>query len=168
MPTDHRARVEEALADYRRSRERLAEVRAELAGIVESATSTDDTVSVTVGPQGTLRDLRIAENAYERQRPSQLAATIVGLADKAARAAAVRAEDVLAPALSAGTDPASVLEGRADLDPGEPMRTPASGGHDNGRVEAAEDERTEGDFPAEDGWLQGGRLREDPAKRRHR
>lgn len=121
MATDHRAQVDELLADYQRSHDRLAEVRHALASITETARSEDGTVQVTVGSQGVLRDLILSESAYQRHRPAQLSALIVRLTAEAARAAARRAENLLAPLLPAGTDPAEVL-GRADLEQPLPER----------------------------------------------
>lgn len=117
MPTDHRAQVEEMLAEYRRSRDQLASVQRELAAIEETAASADRTVQVTVGSQGVLSGVRLTDDAYRRHSPSELAALIVRLSDEAARAASERARAVLEPALPAGTDPTAVLNGRADLPP---------------------------------------------------
>lgn len=114
MSTDHRAQVEELMADYRRSRERLAETHRDLASIAETAHSEDGRVQVVVGPQGVLREVVLADDVYERQRPAQLAATIVQLTAVAAQAAASRAADVLAEVLPMGTDPELLLGGHAD------------------------------------------------------
>lgn len=173
MPTDHRAQVEEMLAEYRRSRDRLASVQRELATIEETAASADRTVRVTVGSQGALSDVRLTDDAYRRHSPSELAALIVRLSGEAARAASERARAVLEPALPAGTDPAAVLDGRADLPPAEPdgASTPAAeeavrdsafeagdSGGENSRPRASENRDFEnGDF-TDDGthsWLRG-------------
>lgn len=116
MPTDHRAQVEELLADYRRSRDQLQDAQRELSSISEKARSADGSVEVTVGPHGVLSTLTLTDAAY-RLRPAQLSATIVELTVTAARAAAARAQEVLAPVLPSGADPSAILEGRADLDP---------------------------------------------------
>ncbi|QIZ34588.1 YbaB/EbfC family nucleoid-associated protein [Saccharopolyspora sp. ASAGF58] len=114
MSTDHRAQVAELMADYRRSRERLAETHHDLSSIAETARSEDGSVQVVVGPQGVLREVVLSGDVYERQRPAQLAATIVQLTAAAAQAASRRAADVLAEVLPAGTDPELLLGGRAD------------------------------------------------------
>ncbi|MCI2424135.1 YbaB/EbfC family nucleoid-associated protein [Saccharopolyspora sp. K220] len=114
MSTDHRAQVDELMADYRRSRERLAETHRDLSTIAETARTTDGSVQVVVGPQGVLREVVLADDVYERQRPAQLAATIVRLTEVAAHAAARRAADVLADVLPAGTDPELLLGRHAD------------------------------------------------------
>ncbi|GDY31355.1 YbaB/EbfC family nucleoid-associated protein [Gandjariella thermophila] len=124
MTTDHRAQVEELLADYRRSREQLASVHRTLASISESVTSDDGLVTATVGPQGTLTGLTIADAAYQRHRPAELAGLVVRTANAAAARAAERAHRALADVLPAETDPEALLRGRADL-VGEEIVPPA-------------------------------------------
>jgi DNA-binding protein YbaB len=119
MTADHRAQVEDLLADYRRSREQLASVHQRLASISESATSPDGLVTVTVGSGGTLTGLTIAEAAYRQHRPADLAAVIVATTAAAADRAAKLATEVVAPVLPAGTDPEALLRGTADLAPAE-------------------------------------------------
>jgi DNA-binding protein YbaB len=114
VTADHRAEVDELLADYRRSREQLASVHHRLSAVSESVTSHDGLVTATVGADGVLTGLAIADAAY-RIKPADLAALIVATASAAASAAAKVAGDVLAPVLPADTDPAALLRGTADL-----------------------------------------------------
>jgi DNA-binding protein YbaB len=118
VTADHRAQVDELLADYRRSREQLASVHHRLATVSESVTSADGLVTATVGAGGVLTDLVISDNAY-RLRQADLAALIVATAGAAASAAAKVACDAMAPVLPADTDPAALLRGTADLAPAE-------------------------------------------------
>ncbi|MBK1788841.1 YbaB/EbfC family nucleoid-associated protein [Prauserella cavernicola] len=113
--TDHRAQVDQLLADYRRSRDQLASVHRELASISESATSEDGLITATVGARGVLTGLVIADEAYEKYRPVELAAQIVKLTGGATVKAFEGAGEVLAPALPSGTDPQALLLGTADL-----------------------------------------------------
>lgn len=126
--TDHQARVDEFLADYRRSREHLACVHQELGAISASASSADGSVTATVGPRGTLTGLHITDDAYQRYRPAELAKEIVRVTAVATVQALSDASEVLAPALPAGTDPQALLLGTADLGPDEiaPEHEPAS------------------------------------------
>lgn len=117
--TDHRARVDDLLAEYRRSREHLATVHQRLGEISATASNSDTSVTVTVGPRGSVTALSVSEEAYRRYRPSELAEEIVRLAASASDRALVDASNVLAPALPAGTDPQALLLGTADLDPAE-------------------------------------------------
>ncbi|MDA3631167.1 YbaB/EbfC family nucleoid-associated protein [Saccharopolyspora sp. WRP15-2] len=114
MPSDHQAQVAELMADYQRSRERLAETHRELAAIAETASSGDGRVQVAVGARGELREVLLANDVCDKLRPAQLAATIAELSAKAAQAAARRAADVLAAVLPADTDPELLLGGHAD------------------------------------------------------
>jgi DNA-binding protein YbaB len=146
VTADHQAQVEELLADYRRGRDQLASVHHALAAVRESATSPDGLVTVTVGPGGILLDLRFADVAYRNYRPERLAALIVETTATAAAKAARVANDLVAPVLPAGADPAALLGGTADLTPGE-LAPPARPAVD----ERSFEERT---------WLQsGGTLR---------
>lgn len=113
--TDHRDEVEQLLADYRRSREQLATVQRGLLSISESAASPDGLVVATVDSTGTLSALRIADDAYGRYRPAELADAVLRASRAAAVKAGERANQALAPALPADTDPAALLAGRADL-----------------------------------------------------
>ncbi|HVV13185.1 YbaB/EbfC family nucleoid-associated protein [Amycolatopsis sp.] len=118
MP-EHRAQVDELLADYRRSREHLASVQRELAAIKASASDAEGLVTVTVGPRGTLIGLVIAPGAYRRYQPAELSEQIVRATGEATARALTAAGQVLAPALPAGTDPQALLLGTGDLEPTE-------------------------------------------------
>ncbi|GAA3843234.1 YbaB/EbfC family nucleoid-associated protein [Saccharothrix violaceirubra] len=118
MTTDHRAQVDELLADYRRSRDRLATVQRDLATIVETATSPDGSVRATVGAQGTLTDLELDDHAY-RMPPRQLAQVVLRTVQEAAGRAAERTFRTLGTVLPAATDPEALVHGRADLRPEE-------------------------------------------------
>lgn len=115
MSVDHRAQVDELLADYRRSREQLASVHQALSAVSGSAGSPDGAVTATVGPQGALTGLVIAEAAYRAYRPAELADLIVRTATAAAAAAARTATQVVASVVPPGADPEALLRGTADL-----------------------------------------------------
>jgi DNA-binding protein YbaB len=119
VEADHRAQVEELLADYRRSREQLSTVHRKLAALQASATSEDGLVTVTVGAQGQLTELVIVESAYRKLRPHELAASIVELTGKAAAKVSRAAGEAIAPVLPPDTDPEALLRGTADLAPVE-------------------------------------------------
>ncbi|TCP56126.1 YbaB/EbfC DNA-binding family protein [Tamaricihabitans halophyticus] len=125
----HRAQVDELLADYRRSRAQLASVHQQMAAIRQTARTPDGSVSATVGARGTLTELTISEQAYQRYRPTELAKVIVELTGQAGARALREASDALAPVLPAGTDPEALLLGTADLDATEiaPDRSKGSG-----------------------------------------
>ncbi len=118
MTTDHRAQVDELLADYRRSRDQLASVQRDLARISGSATSPDGSVTAVVDAKGALTELELTDGAY-RLRPAQLAELILRTTREAAARAAEGAYRTLSPVLPAGTDPEALLRGTADLRPEE-------------------------------------------------
>jgi DNA-binding protein YbaB len=119
VASDHQAQVDELLAEYRRSREQLAGMQRSLAAISESVTSPDGLVKATVGAHGTLTDLVIADAAYVRLSPSDLAKVVVRTAAAAATKASETANRTVSPLLPVHTDPAALLAGRADLTPAE-------------------------------------------------
>ncbi|GHH58828.1 YbaB/EbfC family nucleoid-associated protein [Lentzea cavernae] len=116
---DHRAQVDELLADYRRSREQLVSVQRELAAVSGQASSPDGMVTATVGAGGKLTGLELSELAYRRHRPEQLAEVIVRTVAAAAASAAEDTYQTLSAVLPAATDPAAVVAGTADLRPDE-------------------------------------------------
>lgn len=152
--SDHRARVDELLAEYRRSKEHLAGVHRELGAIRESATSRDGAITATASSKGTLVGLTIAEDAYTRYTPSQLAAQIVGVTSVATTKALTRASEILAPALPAGTDPQALLLGTGDLRPEEivPEQTQRASAQSVRPESAAR--ASEADFDEEDDFEQ--------------
>lgn len=119
MEADHRAQVEELLAEYRRSRENLGAVQRKLTAITESASSEDGLVTATVGANGQLVKLVIVETAYRKLRAHELAQCVVELTARAAAAAARAAGEALAPVLPRDADPVALLRGTADLTPAE-------------------------------------------------
>lgn len=133
--SEHHAQVEELLADYRRSKERIASVQRELASVSASASDSDKLVTATVGPRGTLTALEISEEAYRRYRPRELAEQIVRATTAATVRALTAAGEVLAPALPSGADPQALLFGTADLTAEEiaPPAKPGSAASAGGR-----------------------------------
>ncbi|WP_034278791.1 YbaB/EbfC family nucleoid-associated protein [Haloechinothrix halophila] len=148
--TDHRAQVDQLLADYARSRELLATAHQRLAAITATERSVDGSITVTVGSRGTLTGLTLADDAYRAYRPSELANEILRLVTSASQRALAEAADVLAPTLPADTDPKATLLGTADLTPDE--IPPASRPTPRADPTDAEDE----DF-ADTNWVAEGR-----------
>ncbi|MPY97462.1 MAG: YbaB/EbfC family DNA-binding protein [Actinophytocola sp.] len=148
--TDHRAQVDELLADYARSRELLAMAQQRLAAITATERSADGGITVTVGSRGTLTGLTLADDVYRTHRPSALASEIVRLVTSASQRALAEATDVLAPTLPAGIDPKATLLGTADLTPAEVAPAPTRDG-------AEDDGDTEDEDFAATNWVAEGR-----------
>lgn len=129
--SEHRAQVEELLADYRRSREQLVSVQQKLGAVTASESDPDKLVTATVGPRGTLTKLEISDSAYRRYRAGELAEQIVRLTAAATVRALAAAGQIIAPALPAGTDPQALLLGTADLDATEVSPPPVVADEDS-------------------------------------
>ena len=119
MAVDHRAEVDELLADYRRTRDQLAQAQRDLAAVSESASSDDGTVTATVSAHGALTALVLTDDAYRRHRPADLGTLIVRTCAAATARAARAANAAIAPVLPSGTDPEALLNGTADLSAAE-------------------------------------------------
>jgi DNA-binding protein YbaB len=117
--TDHRADVEQLLAEYRRSREQLAAVHRALAAMSVTESSRDGAITVTVGAQGTLIGLSVHDETYRHYRPQRLADTIVQLTAAAAQRAVAQSARLLETVLPPGVDASALLAGTADLRPEE-------------------------------------------------
>jgi DNA-binding protein YbaB len=117
--TDHRADVEQLLAEYRRSREQLATAHRALAAMSVTESSRDGAITVTVGAQGTLTGLSIHDETYRHYRPQRLADTIMQLTAAAAQRAAAQSERSLQPVLPPRVEASALLAGTADLRPEE-------------------------------------------------
>lgn len=153
MPTDgtardHRAEVDELLADYRNSKERLEETHRALTAVSAEARASDGAVRVVVGHQGTLREVVLADDVYRRLRPAELAATIVRLSGQAAATAAARSAEILADVLPPGSDPETLL---GEVPKPEPEPRTAR--------RTSDDDADDEDY-SQTSWLQSG-----PAKR---
>ena len=115
MGADHRALVDELLADHRRSRDQLAEVQRALGAVAGTAASPCGTVTATVSAHGALLALDIRDDAYRTHPPGALAQVVVSAVAEASARAGRAADEVMAPVLPAGTDPAALRSGLADL-----------------------------------------------------
>ncbi|SDQ86618.1 YbaB/EbfC family nucleoid-associated protein [Actinopolyspora saharensis] len=153
VAVEDRARVEELVAEYRRSRERTSALRDELEAMEETVTSERGAVSVTVGSAGALRDLRLSEQAYQQHRPAELAELIVRLSGTAADRVARRAEEAVSEVLPAGADPVALCGGRRQGDDEQASRSAPSTGATAGSA-AGDDEQWDEEEPYEQcGWL---------------
>jgi DNA-binding protein YbaB len=119
VASEHQAQVDELLADYRRSRDRLADMQRSLAAVSETVTSPDGLVTATVGAGGSLTKLVIADAAYVRISPTDLGKLIVTTTASAAAKASETANRTVSPLLPVQADPGAVLAGTADLAPAE-------------------------------------------------
>jgi DNA-binding protein YbaB len=68
-----------------------------MGAIKSTAQSADGMISVTVGPQGQLRDIRLNPRVYRHLPPSELAGAIMEQAGRAAADAAERRRQLIEP-----------------------------------------------------------------------
>ena len=123
--------MEQLLGEYDNVRANLARMRSRLAEVEGSARSADGGVELTVGPQGTLRALRIDPRTYRRLSPTELADEVVRLSGEALGDARRQLADVMAPFLPPGVAYEQVADGTvdpADWAPRQPL-TPATFDH---------------------------------------
>jgi DNA-binding protein YbaB len=120
------AEFDRVLGLYERARADVQAAGDELRDVHESAESEDGLVRVTVGPRGTLTDLKISERGIRRLGPSRLAEVIVETNARAVAAMNARVERVLGPFLPKNVSYDDLLSGRADISqwmPAEPLTT---------------------------------------------
>lgn len=98
------ARHQERLAGLRKMQQELREVKA-------SARTRDGMVSVEVGPNGQLHDIRFGPRVYDRLTPQRLAHTIMKLVGEATEDAAGQLKEITAPFV-----PDGLVQGLAEGD----------------------------------------------------
>lgn len=84
MRAEWQAHIDELLAEYRDKRAQLRELQERLASAEATACAADDMVTVTVGPQGQLKNVEFNPRVYRRLSPSELADAVLEAAQRAA------------------------------------------------------------------------------------
>ncbi|AMG83855.1 MULTISPECIES: YbaB/EbfC family nucleoid-associated protein [Microbacterium] len=111
-PVATRARIEQQVKDAERRAAQAAQVRDDIAGVREQATSPGRDVTVTVDASGRLADVALTDAALQRS-PAALGALIVTLAATAQKAAGARAVEIAAEAF--GAEDAAVAHLREEI-----------------------------------------------------
>jgi DNA-binding protein YbaB len=88
------ASLREIAAGYHQRLEELRKMQDDVRQVTATARTRDGMVSVEVGPQGQLRDIRLHPRVYQRLSPERLAHTIKRLSGEAAQDAAGRARQI--------------------------------------------------------------------------
>jgi DNA-binding protein YbaB len=112
---NHDEEMEQLLAAYREQVAGLADTQARLADISCSATAPRQTVTVTVGNQGEVLDIKFPSDAYKRMAPKELSAAILATVREAREKSLDEAAAILAPMLPDGMDARQIVAGKADL-----------------------------------------------------
>jgi DNA-binding protein YbaB len=90
------ASLPDIAAGYRRRLDELRQIQEDVRHVTATARTRDGMVSVEVGAQGQLRDIRFHPRVYQRMNPQRLAHTIKQLTGEASREAAGRAKQITA------------------------------------------------------------------------
>ena len=113
---DFNERIESLFEEYQRQRNSLTEMMQKMRDISATTTSARREVTVTVGQNGTLTDIKFPTGAYKRLAPADLTAIIMETFSEAKEQAAKEAAAVLEPMLPAGMDADALVRGAAGTD----------------------------------------------------
>jgi len=116
-------RIESLFEEYQRQRNSLTELQQRMREISASATSPRREVTVTVGQNGVITDIRFPTGAYKRLTPADLTAVIMETYAEAKEQVMEQATAILAPMVPDGMDAAALVRGTAGTDaflPAEP------------------------------------------------
>lgn len=116
-------RIESLFEEYQRQRNSLTEMQQRMRQISATATSPRREVTVTVGQNGVITDIRFPTSAYRRLTPTDLTAVIMETYAEAKEQSMVQATAILAPMMPEGMDAAALVRGTAGTDafmPAEP------------------------------------------------
>ncbi|MET0135887.1 MAG: YbaB/EbfC family nucleoid-associated protein [Kibdelosporangium sp.] len=127
MTTVDRSRVEMLRQEYERQRAGLADLQRRLAELSVTIVSSRREVSVTVGSQSVIKDLKFPTNAYKRLAPNELAALIMRTITEAREKVIDQTAEIMTPMLPADLNARDLLTGTVDHDrftSGEPRIPP--------------------------------------------
>ncbi|HYQ63790.1 YbaB/EbfC family nucleoid-associated protein [Actinophytocola sp.] len=129
MSSVDRTRVEALRQEYERQRDGLDELRRRMGELSVTAVSARREVSVTVGPQGTVTDLRFPTSAYRRLAPTELSTLLLRTIGEAREQVLDEAVEIMTPLLPPefSLDPRELLSGRVSVgrfEPSEPLPPP--------------------------------------------
>lgn len=107
--------LDQTLEQYHQYRDSVVELQRNLQAISCSVTAPRRVVTVTVGPDGGVVDLKFPTNAYKRMTPAELAKVVVTTMSDARDKARSEVAKLLAPVMPPGMAVDDVLDGKADL-----------------------------------------------------
>jgi DNA-binding protein YbaB len=107
--------AEQAMADYTRRLDEIADSQRRMAEVTATATAPRQVVTVTVGGQGEVTDIKFPSGAYKNMAPGELSSVILRTIGDARSQALGKAAEVLAPMFPAGFSAEDVLTGKAEL-----------------------------------------------------
>jgi DNA-binding protein YbaB len=104
-----------ALTAYHKRLDDLAESSRKLAEVSATVVAARQVVSVTIGGQGEITDVKFPTGAYKNMTPAELAEVILKTAKDAREQALSKSAKVLAPMLPDGFSADAIVAGTADL-----------------------------------------------------
>jgi len=105
--------IENLFEEYQRQRSSLTEMQAKMRALSATATSPRREVSVTVGQNGVLTDIKFPTPAYKRLAPADLTELIMSTFAEAKEDVMQQAAATLAPMMPAGMDAQALVRGTA-------------------------------------------------------
>lgn len=109
-------RIEGLFQEYQRQRNRLTEMQQRMRELTATATSPRREVSVTVGQNGVVTDIRFPTGAHKRLTPADLSELIMATYAEAKEDVMNQAAAVIAPMVPDGVDPDALVRGTAGTD----------------------------------------------------
>ncbi|HEX2314101.1 MAG TPA: YbaB/EbfC family nucleoid-associated protein [Thermomonospora sp.] len=97
MRAEWQAHIDELLKEYREKRAQLRELQERLATAQATATAADEMVTVTVGPQGQIKNIEFDPRVYRRLSPTELADAIMEAAEAAAAQVRQEVQEAVTP-----------------------------------------------------------------------
>jgi DNA-binding protein YbaB len=143
MSSQYDEAVEQLMADYHRQLDQLAEHQRRMSEITATATSQRRSVSVTLGAQGQLIELKFPTDAYRDMAPAELANVIAEVFAAARTQVLKQQRELMTANAPMGMDLSKMFGDNADLGkvlPRDPIMTDQVREYvDNGRVPGMDD-----------------------------
>jgi DNA-binding protein YbaB len=143
MSSPYDEAINEMMADYHRQLEQITEHQKQMQEITGTAASQRKSVSVTVGPQGQILELKFPTDAYREMAPMELANVIIETFNAARAHVMKQQQELMAANAPAGIDISQLFGENSELGkalPRNPFMSDAVREYvDNGRVPGAED-----------------------------
>lgn len=109
-------RIEGLFEEYQRQRNSLTELQEKMRALTATATSPRREVSITVGQNGVMTDIRFPTGAHKRLAPADLTELIMTTYAEAKENVMQQAAATLAPMLPDGMDAQALVRGTAGTD----------------------------------------------------
>jgi DNA-binding protein YbaB len=109
-------RIEGLFEEYQRQRNSLTELQEKMRALTATATSPRREVSITVGQNGVMTDIRFPTGAHKRLAPADLTELIMTTYTEAKENVMQQAAATLAPMLPDGMDAQALVRGTAGTD----------------------------------------------------